>query len=50
MARISNKAKALAYAAEHGIILTVEDDMTMPTATGAAHLSATVAPCTRKTN
>ena len=25
MARISNKDKALAYAAEHGIILTVED-------------------------
>ena len=26
MARISNKDKALAYAAEHGIILTVEDN------------------------
>ena len=29
MARISNKDKALAYAAEHGIILTVEDDMSV---------------------
>ena len=51
MARISNKDKALAYAAEHGIILTVEDDMsvfdiyTVEVWSLRAHLSETGSDC-----